>query len=252
MLEVQQREGLFSLLRQALKARGMTYAQVAEGLGVSELSVKRLFRDKDCKMSRLLEICELLQIRLDDLLAMQARARHQPEYLSEALESALAADLNLFKLFILLVSQVNLEDIRSLLQMDESQFYLLMRQLEKLGLIELINEKHFRFKVPLPIRWRLQGPLASALKKVNLAFVSHCFDAENEANYQFITMSRLVTQASAEELQQQFQTIRERFDYLATQDQMFYASDQLTLYKLVLGSGPFPIQEIVSPDNGNL
>jgi DNA-binding Xre family transcriptional regulator len=244
-LENQIRESLFILLRQALKARKMTYAELGTYLGLSELSVKRLFRDKDCKLSRILEVCECLEIQLEDLLAMQKRRSRTSEFLPLEMESALAENTDLFVLFILLVSEIGLDEIQTITGYQDARFYLLMRELEKIGLITLHHENRFRFLVPLPIRWRLNGPLADALKRVNANYISHCFDNDGKPNYQFITMSRMVSQTSLDELQGEAETLAQRFDYLATQDQLFFSRDELKLCKMVIGQGPFPVQDIV-------
>src|ERR1043166_3395747 len=47
-----------------LKARGMTYADVARALGISEATVKRIFAAKNCTVERLDSLCELVQVDL--------------------------------------------------------------------------------------------------------------------------------------------------------------------------------------------
>jgi len=238
------RHSLFDFIKRAMKAKGYTYAWLAERLGVSEISVKRLFKEKDCKTSRLLDICEILGLDLDDLLAMQKRAQSSPQYLPLALEEALGEDRDLFVLFILLISHLSLSDIRAHSQMDEATFYLKIRHLEKLGLIELIDHERFRFCIPLPIRWRLDGALASAIKQANLNYLSHCFDREAEQEYQFFTLSRLMKESSMQEIKEELDRVRQRFDYLASQDQLFYKVEDLNLYKIVSASGTFPVTDI--------
>jgi len=238
------RLSLFDLIKKAMKVKGHTYAWLAKQLDVSEISVKRLFKDKDCKTSRLLDICEVLDLDLADLLAMQKRARQAPQYLPLELELALGEDRSLFVLFILLISQLSLPDIRSHSQMDEATFYLKLRRLEKLGLIELLDNERFRFCVSLPIQWRLDGALASAIKQANLNYLAHCFDHEAEPDYQFFTLSRLMTEASIQEIKDELDRVKQRFDYLAFQDQLFYKIEELNLYKLVSAAGTFPVTDM--------
>ena len=246
MNDQQERERLFTLLRQALKAKKLTYADLATWLGISELSVKRLFRDKDCKMSRILEICALLNMTLADLFEMNARTIRQPQYLSEAIEAALAADPDLFTLFIFLVSQLELPLIQRLSDLDQPQFYLALRKLEQLGLIELVQPSlHFRFLVPLPIRWRLQGPLGKILRKVNQNYLGYCFDRADHPDHLFNSTSRLMSADSAQKIQAQLLAIRREFDSLSTQDQMFFQEQELGLCKIVMAMGPFPVQDML-------
>ena len=241
-----QRENLFLLLRQAIKARGYTYARLAEQLQVSELSIKRLFKDKDCKMSRLLDICSVIGLSIDELVSMQQRFKRVPEYLSEDVEQALADDHSLFLLFILLISHLDLDKIQGLFGIEQPQLYLYLRSLEKLGLIELLPNNRYRFLVALPIRWRTGGALFGVIEKLNHRYISHCLKNEANPEYAFTTTSRLMTKNSAQQIQASLKKVREEFDYLTSQDQMFYRPEELSLYKLVFGMGVFPMETILA------
>lgn len=244
MLEGQQRENYFDVLRHALKAKGMTYKQLAEGLGISELSVKRLFRDKDCKLSRLLEICDLLDIQFDDLIDMQKRARPLPVFLPEAVEAALAKDLMLFNLLIHLICDETVEDILQNSPLTEPELYLYLRQLEELGVIELLTNNRIRLLVATPIRWRLHGALANAIKAANQNFIGKCFEEEGSEQYDFLTGSRVMTEQSMAAIRTQLQALFREFNRLSSQDKLFYASDELKSYKLVAGFGEFYAQAL--------
>ncbi|WP_299195911.1 helix-turn-helix transcriptional regulator [uncultured Amphritea sp.] len=241
----QQRENLFTLLKQALKARGFTYARLAAEMNMSELSIKRLFKEKDCKMSRLLEICSIIGLSIDELVQMQQRFRQIPEFLPESVEAALAADKQLFMILILLVSQVDIPTVQSLMEVDKAKLYLHLRALEKLGLIELQSADRFRFCVPLPIQWRMGGKLADLIKGINRRYIAHCLDHEKDSEYAFTTASRLMSKGSVLQIQNNLRRIREEFDYLSSQDQMFYKVGELQFYKLVFGMGPFPVDVIL-------
>ena len=54
-------------LKRELRARRITYAAVARHLGISEVSVKRMFSRKEFALSRLDRICELARIEFSDL-----------------------------------------------------------------------------------------------------------------------------------------------------------------------------------------
>ncbi|MBN1008856.1 helix-turn-helix domain-containing protein [Amphritea pacifica] len=246
--EHQQRENLFTLLKQALKARGFTYARLAAEMNMSELSIKRLFKEKDCKMSRLLEVCSIIGLSIDELIQMQQRFRHIPEYLPESVEAALAADKQLFLILILLVSQVDIPTVGSLMEVDQARLYLYLRELEKLGIIELRSGVGFRFRVSLPIQWRMGGQLADLIKGINKRYIAHCLDHEKDSEYAFTTASRLMSKSSVLQIQNHLRRVREEFDYLSSQDQMFYKVEELQFYKLVFGMGPFPVDVILADE----
>jgi transcriptional regulator with XRE-family HTH domain len=54
-----QSTALVDVLKRELRARGVTYAQVARKLRLSEASIKRMFSKRDFTLKRLDEICQL-------------------------------------------------------------------------------------------------------------------------------------------------------------------------------------------------
>ena len=127
------RGDIFDILKKALKARGVTYAKLGSEIDLSEASVKRIFAEGDCKISRLLQICELLQISVDDIFERADRLEQEPQVLSVAIEAALAANKSLFSLFILLRESVSESLIQSVFSISENDIFLHARKLEKLG-----------------------------------------------------------------------------------------------------------------------
>lgn len=242
----QQRENLFLLLKRAIKARGYTYSKLAQAMNMSELSIKRLFKEKDCKMSRLLEICRIIGLSIDELVNMQRRFKNTPEHLSEEVEVALAADKHLFLFFILLVSKIDLASAQESLGFSRTEMYLQLRKLENLELIRLLGDDKYRFIVSLPIRWRINGALSKRIKTINQSYIAHCLDNEDHPDYVFSTSSRLMTENSTQQIQKSLNKVREEYDYLSTQDQMFYQREELQLTKLVFAMGPFPIDVILT------
>ena len=72
-------------LKEALKARRISYGQVAEHLGLSLSSVKRLFSTGSFSLARLEEVCDLAGIDLLDLarVADENRLRVSCAYSTE-------------------------------------------------------------------------------------------------------------------------------------------------------------------------
>ena len=244
MTEAQHRSQLFTVLRQALKAHGYTYLKLADELGVSELTIKRLFRDQDCKMSRLIEICSVLGLSLSDLVAIQERLPSSAQFMDVEIEKEIAKQPDLFAFLILLISQVSPQDIAREYQLSDSELYQYLRALEKLEVLEILEGNNIRFCVPLPIRLRFGGVLNKQLKRANLGFLGHCIDNHQNPEYTFTTGGRMMRPSSIAQLQTQVEELQRNYDYLAAQDQMFYQKNELRLYKLVCGIGPFPVMKL--------
>ena len=51
-------QALLQTLRSVMKAKKYTYARLARELGLSEVTVKRLFAGQGCTLDRIAEICD--------------------------------------------------------------------------------------------------------------------------------------------------------------------------------------------------
>ena len=58
---------LVEVLKRELRSRGVTYAQVARKLGLSEASVKRMFSRREFTLKRLDQVCQLTHSDFSDL-----------------------------------------------------------------------------------------------------------------------------------------------------------------------------------------
>lgn len=246
---MKQSHAIFKLLKNALKVRKKTYKDLAIYLGVSELTVKRMFKDKDCKISRMLEICAFLNVDFYELLAFEERYNNYPQYLPEATEHALASDPIVFGVFLLIVSSLTTQDIVNVTNFSDVELYKVLRKLENLELIEMGVGNDFTVIIPLPIAWRLDGHLATALKNVNLRYLSHCFDHHEKPEYNYFSTSRLMSVDSAQTMKQKLNELNQHFHQLATQDQLFFEAKALTPYKLQIAHGVLPVDEIFQQHN---
>ncbi|TIX35751.1 MAG: helix-turn-helix transcriptional regulator, partial [Mesorhizobium sp.] len=64
---------IFEALKRTLKAKGVTYRVLAERMGVSEPTVKRIFHERNCKLDRLMEICTAAGVELENVLGSMNR-----------------------------------------------------------------------------------------------------------------------------------------------------------------------------------
>ncbi|MFP5392012.1 MAG: helix-turn-helix domain-containing protein, partial [Gammaproteobacteria bacterium] len=58
---------VLQVLRAELRAAGITYKALAERIGMSESSVKRMFGQKDMALSRLAQVCKASGIPMEDV-----------------------------------------------------------------------------------------------------------------------------------------------------------------------------------------
>ncbi len=243
MTEQRQRVGVFSALKQVLKTRDMRYRDLADLLGASEQTIKRLFKEQDCKMSRLIEICNAIGIDFSDLIELAANAPAEPTQLSLQTEHALASNTGLMSFFMLLVSGFDTQAIAHYNKLKGSDAYLYLRELEKLGLIRLGANDVVHFLIKRPIRWRLDGPLHKLLVRVNQGFVAQALTGHNDGNYPFYSSSRLFSDSSIKQLNDETDRLYRRFQQQASLDQMFFSAQELKPFKLVATIAPFEVRE---------
>lgn len=241
MSEQRYRASLFQSLKQVLSAQGLRYRDLADRLGTSEATVKRLFHDQDCKLSRLIELCEALGVGFSELAELAASSRTESSVLPVDTEQALAADPGLGAFFMLLVGGLTPEAIGHQNSLTQSDVYRYLRELEKLRLVQLHHSGTVDFKIKRPVRWRLDGPLHQLLVRVNQTFVKEALANHQRTGHPFYSASRLFSEHSIKLLSDEVGKLYERFQQQASLDQMFYPVETLQPLKLLATVAPFDL-----------
>src|SRR5262249_16823411 len=95
---------LLEVLKRALRERGLTYAHIAKGLGISESSVKRTFSKGSMSLGRLEEVCELAEMEISDLIDLTRAAEARAEELTEQVERTLVSDTKMLLVALLAIN----------------------------------------------------------------------------------------------------------------------------------------------------
>jgi len=174
MIDTQQ---LVDVLKQLLKARGLTYADLAPRLGLSHASVKRLFSAQTFTLARLAQVCRVLEIDFFDLARLARGRTDSTREMSERQEAALAQDAKLLGVFYLLLSDWSAHDIVDAYEIPETELVRLLVRLDRLQLIELLPKNRVRLRTPKLVQLRPGGPIHRAHgKRVVDEFVAAQFD----------------------------------------------------------------------------
>ena len=150
---------LVSALKKELKAAQMTYADLAEGLGMAESSVKRMLAKGDMALSRIDAICRVLKIDFAELARRVAEAQPLLSQLTQEQEKAVVADKKLLLCAICVLSQWTLEQITGQYRLSEAECIKYFAQLDRIGIIELKPLNRYRLKLAKTFRWRPHGPV---------------------------------------------------------------------------------------------
>ncbi|MCI4661312.1 MAG: helix-turn-helix transcriptional regulator [Neomegalonema sp.] len=244
---------ILAALKQALKARAITYADLGEALGLSEPSIKRLFAGGDLKLSRLLQICELCNIQLETLMASVQRPSGPGTPLPRSTEQALADVPARFYFLLLLIEQFTPDQIRQAFELSPASIELYLADLERLGVIERGPGTSARLIVPVPIRWRWEGPLAPVLRRVNQVFVANVMGRDGSDEAQFISNTRRMRPETLLALRREIEELRQRFRDLAREDQLTHPDRALVTVKWTSALAEIDFRELAQiPEHGRL
>src|SRR5687767_7145148 len=128
---------VFDGLKMHLKARGLTYVDVARALKISEATVKRIFATRNCTLNRLNAICELLQVDLAELARGMPRENRLINRLTPEQEEELMSDPALMLVAVSALNQMRIDEISATYKLDQAKCLALLLRLERIGILEL-------------------------------------------------------------------------------------------------------------------
>jgi DNA-binding Xre family transcriptional regulator len=191
-------ELVIQVLRAELRAAGLTYKSLAERIGMSESSVKRMFGQKDMSLSRLAGICKAAGIALEDVLRRAADSRPHADTLTLTQEKSLMANPRLLLVAICCLGHWTLEQMIETYSINEAECIGLLAQLDRLGLIELKPMNRYSLRVSNAFRWLADGPVQQYFREHVVAdYFSGHFDGPGET---LMCVPARLSQPSAQEL----------------------------------------------------
>ncbi len=185
---------VFDGLKMHLKARGMTYADLARSLKISEATVKRVFATRNCSLARLDSICEVLQVEMGELARGQPRQSSLIHQLTRQQEKELMSDPALLIVAACALHGMAVQDIVGLYRLDELRCLKLLLRLEKIGILELHERNRIRLRIARTFTWIPDGPMMRFFKAQAADFFNHPFTAAGE-------IMRLITVRVSDEAQ---------------------------------------------------
>ncbi|MCK6417242.1 MAG: helix-turn-helix transcriptional regulator [Giesbergeria sp.] len=172
---------LVTALKKELKAAQMTYADLAQQLGMAESSVKRMLAKGDMPLSRIDAICRALALDFADLARHVADSQPLLQELSQEQEKAVVSDKKLLLVAISVLSQWTLEQIVATYRLSEAEGIKYFAQLDRIGIIELRPLNRYRLKLAKTFRWRPHGPVMNYFREhALLDYFAGGFDGPGE------------------------------------------------------------------------
>lgn len=176
-----QAAALLKTLKRELKAQGMTYADVASRLELSESSIKRLFSESKISLGRLDALCQIAGMEISDLVQKMGEDRKRIDMLTEQQEREVAADPKLLLVAICVLNLWTFDEIIKIYELSEHECIQLLAKLDRLKLIELLPLNRFRLTVANDFRWIPNGPIQRFFRKeVQPGFMKSTFSGPGE------------------------------------------------------------------------
>ena len=207
---------LLGCMKKTLKQRGISYAQVATHLQLSEASVKRLFSQKQFSLERLEQVCQLMQMELADLLQLMTEQQQRLERLSIEQEEELTRDLTLLLVAVSVLNRWTMQDILDWYQITEHECIRKLAQLDRLKLLELQPGNKVRLRVAANFSWREGGPIQRFFQqKIAQEFFQAQFNSHAEC---LLVLNGMLSPAANAEFQRKLKRLASEFNELNRQD----------------------------------
>lgn len=219
-----QTAALLAALKKRLRAKGVTYAEVALALSLSEVSVKRLFAKQGFTLPRLEKVCELADVDLGELVEDMQRQQRQVEQLTEEQEAEIAADVLLLMVAVSVINGFSYAELLAHYQISESECIRKLAQLDRLKLIDLLPGNRIKLRVAPNFRWAANGPIQRFfLEYVEKDFFDSRFDSASE---KLLVLNGLLSNVGNSALQEKMDKLSLEFNEQMKRDSHLPMADK--------------------------
>jgi DNA-binding Xre family transcriptional regulator len=207
---------LVDALKNVLRARGITYARLAKGVGLSEASVKRIFAARSFTLERLDQVCAFLAIEISDLARMVAQDGANPERLTFEQEKQLVSDPKLLLAAVHALNHWSLADMVETYTLPRAECIRLLARLDKIGIIDLMPNNKIRVRVARTFSWLPDGPIQQYFRhQVQADFFRSRFDGNGEL---MVFVSGMLSRNGNAAMQSRMKRLGAEFSELHGQD----------------------------------
>ena len=211
-----QTTALIDTLKQALKSHRLTYAHVAQKLGMSEANIKRMFASKRFTLERLEDICQLMHMELSDLFQLYEESRQRITQLTLEQEKGLVDDAKLLLVAVSVRNRLSFSDIINNYQISETECIRCLTTLDKLKIIDLLPNNRIKLRIDDDFRWLPNGPIDRFFEQqIKNQFLKSRFKGEQEER---LFLFGLLSESSTQVMMNKMQSLAKEFTDLHRQD----------------------------------
>ena len=171
---------LCDTLKQQLKARNITYKDLAQALELSEANIKRIFANQSFTLERLEQVCGVMELSLSDLFLLSSQKEPKLSQLTQEQEEELISNKKLLLIAVCARDGWSFHDIITQYSIDELECVRLLARLDKLKMLQLLPGNKFKLLIAQDFRWIPGGPLEKFMNRnVIVEFLDGDFNQEN-------------------------------------------------------------------------
>ena len=244
MSEADNIAAILAALKKAFRAAGVQHKHIAETLGVSLMTVKRLMSGKGMKLATLIRLCGIIDLTIFELLAnVQRAALNETPQVSPEQTQILCDDFLLATIFILLERGWSIERISREFALGEVELTAILTRMDRLQFIALYPGNRIR----LLRRSRAAGDLSTPGTTVPSARISDFFSPLDEilADPSLTWTSGIarLSDASLKRVAELFEQAKDAVFDLSEQD-LRLPADEVKWYATLAIARPFTINQL--------
>ncbi len=211
-----QTSDLILAIKSQLKAKGITYKELARDLSMSEANVKRMFAQQKFNLDRLELICERLHLDLIELAQLAQQNKTKISELTLQQEKELLSDKKLLLTASLCLSGWNYDEMLQRYDFNQIELIGYLTKLDKIKFIELLPFNQIRKKVSSRFAWQPGGPIQNFFAKhIQKEFFQSAFSKKNE---KVVFISGMLSDDSNLKIQQLMEELALEYRALLRQD----------------------------------
>lgn len=146
-------------LKSLMKTKKATYETMAKTLKTSPATIKRRLNGNDLTLQQLRELASALEVSFYEIIELSKYVKREPHLFTAEQESLLASDFKIKMLFRHILTGASFSNIKSQLKLSEKDLRKYARELEKVGLAQLLPGDRFVALIHYPVRWQPNGLL---------------------------------------------------------------------------------------------
>jgi transcriptional regulator with XRE-family HTH domain len=150
---------MIDALKRQLKAKAVTYAELARRIGLSEASVKRMFAQRSFTLARLEQVLDAIGMDFAELAQAASDAPQLISQLTYAQEKEIIGDTKLLVVAVAALNMIALEQIVTVYRITEAEAVKYLLRLDKIGFLALLPNNRVKLLVSRTFSWIPNGPI---------------------------------------------------------------------------------------------